>query len=363
MDVNKIKLTAFTSNQEIVVPFDMQWDLVNREDSVVAEEKNIIEQVIGQPSNYELVRFSRRPQDLQANSLTQGGFTQVVHRFNFYSAATDTWTDTYLTNFNQNEIRFSSNSYKNSFFKFDLYNSTLPQTQRIYLSLILETSQSTPFLNDCLVFRVSLFSQDTYTVTLTYFDCCGVEQIYIIPNGTPEDSSLRFFEICGVINSTATVNSTDGVNIFNYSYVLTSNLSWSHAEPIQIYSIPDGLGGYLSCNCTDTNFPIIYKPEFTLDHYGDQKGYYIQWYEDETLLNISELYMRVKFFNGKNGTYTTFTINPQSSYVDPYRIPNNDFYVRVPFFYTQRWYDLIDINTNDILSTCNWYEYTNPPII
>lgn len=359
MDVNKIKLTAFTNNQEIVVPFDMQWDLVNREDSVISEEKNIIEQVIGQPSNYELARFSRRPRDLQPFSPTQGGSTQVVHRFNFYSAATDTWTDTYLTRFTENEIRFSSNSYKNSFFKFDLYDSTLPQTQRIYLSLILETSQSTPFLNDCGVYRLITGLYEDYTTTWRYTDCCGVQQIYIVPAGSTDAT----FEVCAIKGTEVTSESVNGVDTIFFSFILTDGLFWNFTDPNWIYSIPDGLGGYLSCNCTDTNFPIIYKPEFTLDHYGDQKGYYIYWYEDETLLNISELYMRVKFFDGNTGTYTTFTVNPQSSYVDPYRIPNDDFYVRVPFFYNERWYDLIDIVNGNILPVCNWYEYTNPPLI
>jgi len=362
MDVNKIKLTAFTNNQEIVIPFDMQWDLVNREDSIISEEKNIIEQVIGQPSNYELVRFSRRPQDLQPFSLTQGGFTQVVHRFNFYSGVTDTWQDTYLTRFTENEVRFSSNSYKNSFFKFDLYDSTLPQTQRIYLSLILETSQSTPFLNDCGVYRFGSLN-NSFDVTLTYIDCCGVEQTFIVPSGIPDGSPQSGLDFCGLKGSTATVFRTNGVIDETRTFILEDALQFQFGEPIILFHMPDGLGGYLSCNCTDTNFPIIYKPEFTLDHYGDQKGYYIYWYEDETLLNISELYMRVKFFDGNTGTYTTFTVNPQSSYVDPYRIPNDDFYVRVPFFYNERWYDLIDIATDNILSTCNWYEYTNPPLI
>jgi hypothetical protein len=73
--------------------------------------------------------------------------------------------------------------------------------------------------------------------------------------------------------------------------------------------------------------------------------------------------MRVKFFDGKLGTYTTFTVNPQSNYSNPYTIPNDDFYVRVPLFYSNRWYDLIDIVTGNILSTCNWYEYINPPLV
>ena len=206
MDVNKIKITPIVNSQEIVIPLDMRWDLLNREDTLINEENSIIKEVIGTPTNYELVRFSRRPFDLSVNSSFFGGQTEVRHVFKFYSGATDTWETTYLTRFNDNDIRFSSNSYKKSFFKFDFYDATSPQTQKIYLSLILQTSQSAPFLNNCGVYRLGSLLNNTYTVTFNYTDCCGVEQTFIVPDGLPPGSPQSGLQFCGLKNSVVTVN-------------------------------------------------------------------------------------------------------------------------------------------------------------
>lgn len=353
MDVNKIKITAFTNSQEIVVPLDMQWDLVNREDSVISEEKNIIEKVIGIPPNYELVRFSRRPRDLSLNSQTYGGFTEVVYRFNFYSGTSNTWENTYLTRFDENQVRFSSDSFKNSFFKFDLYDTTNPTSQRIYLSIILNTNQSRVDTPICSQYRFNSIGGE-----LSFIDCCGDTVGLILNPGQLVTFCPTQPQVANYIVDFGAGPQNIPINIDGTEFPPPGG------GPIIIPWAYGPTGSECSCDFNSVSSSVFsLLPDFTLDHYGDQKGYYIHWYEDETLLNISELYMRVKFFDGNTGTYTTFTVNPQSSYVNQYRIPNDDFYVRVPFFYDERWYDLIDINTNNILTICNWYEYTNPPLI
>jgi hypothetical protein len=40
------------TSQEIVVPFDMQWDLLNREDTVVSQDVEVVKKVIGTPPNF-----------------------------------------------------------------------------------------------------------------------------------------------------------------------------------------------------------------------------------------------------------------------------------------------------------------------
>jgi hypothetical protein len=73
--------------------------------------------------------------------------------------------------------------------------------------------------------------------------------------------------------------------------------------------------------------------------------------------------MRAKYFDAATGTYTTFTVNPQSNYANRYTLPNDDFYVRVDLNYPGKVYELVDIATNNILTTNIWYEYVNPPVI
>jgi hypothetical protein len=357
MDVNKIKITPIENSQEIVVPFDMRWDLLSREESYLQEEKNIIEKVVGQPPNYELVRFSRRP---------IADITQQVYQFNFYSASTDTWHNTYFTKLTADDVRFKSSAYRNSFFKLDFYDSPLPQTQRIYLTAILGTYQSDidfyatlgvpPPTLPCIRYRIISFVPAEETL-FTYTDCCGEEQTWSSGGGQ------NILDFCVPFGSTG---------LFEYFFSEDTELSsidfvfdGTNYDPfnnLNIFVIEN------TCECEveeeiPDNSYIIYRPQFTLDHVGNTEGYYLYWYEDPTLLNINQFFMRVKYFDAATGTYTTFTINPQSNYTNRYAVPNDDFYVRVDLYYPGRVYELVDLVTNNILSTNIWYEYVNPPVI
>jgi hypothetical protein len=355
MNVNKIKITLPETSQEIVVPFDMQWDLLNREDTVVSQDAEVIKKVIGTPPNYELVRFSRRP---IANQ------TEQKYQFYFYSATTDTWINSYFTRFTQDDVRFFSNAYKKSFFKLDLYDTTEPQTQRIYLTVILGTYQSAidffatlgiePPVLPCIRYRI-ISSLPADEELFTYTDCCGQIEEW---SREPGQTELVF---CAPFGSVA-----------NLQYSFEGDLQ----PPIDFvldgtnYDVFNNLGVFVvsdTCECDlqeeiPLNSYIIYKPEFNLDHVGNREGYYLYWYEDPTLLNITEFFMKVKFFDGATGTYIVFTTNPQSNYVNRYAVPNDDFYVRVPLIYSSRFYEIVDILNGNILTTCPWYEYVNPPL-
>lgn len=357
MDVNKIKIKLPESSQEIVVPLGMQWDLMNREDSVIEQTQDIIKKVIGNPPNYELVRFSRR---------SISNITEQVYQFYFYSATTDTWLNTYFTRFTQDDVRFQSNAYKKSFFKLDFYDKIEPQTQRIYLTAILGTYQSAidffatlgvePPTQPCIQYRI--LNTLNFQNSFSYTDCCGESQTWQREPGGP--TTLDF---CAPFDSTVT---------FEYSIedappeTLTFTLNGDNYEIVNNNVFLSLISETCECDLQEaipSNSYIIYKPQFNLDHVGETEGYYLYWYEDPNLLNISEFYMRVKFFDGARGTYTVFTVNPQSNYgVTKYTVPNDDFYVRVPLDYYNKTYEIIEILTNNVLTTCSWYEYVNPPL-
>jgi hypothetical protein len=356
MDVNKIKIRLPESPQEILVPLDMQWDLLNREDSIIEENKKIVKKVIGVPPNYELVRFSRRP---------IAGITEQIYQFYFYSASTDNWLNTYFTRFTQDDVRFQSNAYKKSFFKLDFYDKTEPQTQRIYLTVILGTYQSAidffatlgvdPPTLPCIQYRIS--TSINYENSFTYIDCCGETQIW-----QREPGGVTTLDFCAPFDSTLTFNySFEGDPQPTETFVLNGD-TYDVFNDLQIFELSD------TCECdleeaVPANSYIIYKPQFNLDHVGETEGYYLYWYEDPTLLNINEFYMKAKFFDGARGTYTVFTVYPQSNYGSTkYTVPNDDFYVRVPLNYSNRSYEIIEIITNNVLTTCPWYEYVNPPL-
>ena len=181
MDVNKIKIVNKVGSKEIVVPISTNWDLSNRGDAITDEEKPIIKKIIGIPPNYELQRFSRKKVGI---STAQG------YQFNFYNSATTIWEPTYLNNFSESLVRYTRGSFAKSFFKLDLYDTSDPKKQKIYLSIILPTSQSSELssvgTSNCksiLFSRVLNYDSNGLILApeytdgyINFTDCCGVSQ-------------------------------------------------------------------------------------------------------------------------------------------------------------------------------------------
>jgi len=103
----------------------------------------------------------------------------------------------------------------------------------------------------------------------------------------------------------------------------------------------------------------LYTPVFELDHVGTQEGYYIYWYEDESLFNINEMYFRVKFFNGKTGQYSVF-VNSLDQDLLPNPTPlksvkDENLYYKVEFDYVNFEYIIKDLNDN-VINVLTWYQ-------
>lgn len=350
MDVNKIKILNSTQTKEITIPLGMNWDLYDREGAIIQEEVNIVQEVIGEPTNYELSRFSRRP---ISNSITN-----QVYEFYFYSASTLQWANSYLTNFTENQVLYYSNSFKKSFFKLDLYDSPDPLTQKIYLTIILTTSQSVADLSvlgqqdECNIYRFYSALAGEFEFT----NCCGDLVLYQLSSG-------ETFEFCSIEPSTMSFTYNFGLG--DQSFTLPIN-GTSIPEEINVFPPPPFILNYLGsqCSCsTQINQELNYvvKPEFDLDHIGDQKGYFIHWYQDRDLLGLDELYMKAKFFNGNTGNYTIFTREPQTNYPgDENKLPNELFYYQLHFDYNNFYYWFSNFINDDTIQTLEWYEYLNP---
>lgn len=349
MDVNKIKILNSAQTKEITIPLGMNWDLYDREGAIIQEEVNIVQEVIGEPINYELVRFSRRP--------LNNALTNQVYEFYFYSASTLQWVNSYLTNFTENQVLYYSNPFKKSFFKLDLYDTPDPLTQKIYLTIILSTSQSvpdfstteTPPCNQYFWFGLG-------PGTVEYTNCCG--DLVILSVGFAQS-----FEICPQepSNIVYTVDFGAGPNSINIP--VNGEPSGGSPNPLvpPVYFL-NPTGSECSCS-TSQNLSLNYstKPKMDLDHIGDQKGYFIHWYQDRDLLGLDELYMRAKFFNGNTGGYTIFTREPQTNYPgDENKLPNELFYYQLHFDYNNFYYWFSNFINDDTIQTLEWYEYLNP---
>ena len=108
----------------------------------------------------------------------------------------------------------------------------------------------------------------------------------------------------------------------------------------------------------------VNKPQFYMDYNGITDGFFIYWFKDQFIVNLTTFYMTAKFFNGSTGKFVTFVCdspqnsiggNPQQS------VQNDKFYQKVTLDYSNysyRYKDTLDSPTNVI----NWYEYVNPEI-
>lgn len=145
--MNKYYLRLPTADQGLQIPIEMNWDFLGKQDSIEEYESTVIEEIIGTAADFEVARFPHAeysPTDLR---------TMINYEFNFYSsgstsvtattnADTNLWVNSYLSEgFNSDEIYYFSNSFTNSFFKLDFYDSNDVKSQTNYFTVIIPTQQ------------------------------------------------------------------------------------------------------------------------------------------------------------------------------------------------------------------------------
>lgn len=368
-DVNKYKILNTNNNFQLQVNIPTTWDFANRGDLIDDYESIVAKEMVGVPQNFEMARFSRKPIYDSNNELS----TSVTYKFYFAdytqntlipNALTPTWYNSYeLANtFTPEELRTNAKSVQKSFFKVDLYDSKDGRTQKNYLTLILNGSLSLPTevvtsttttTYNCSTLLIQVSSKVN---SIRYTDCCNKET-----NINGGGASFTG-ELCVLNNSNIVINTTTG--------------TFTIPSVAGTYSSFDGVITFISgCTCIDasgnetnvtttttiTDVVQSLAPTFELDHIGLKESYFIYWFKDFDILKLNKLYMRVKFFNGKTGEFTTFTNRKQTSINTnkPFRIDNDYFYREVTFDFVNYLYD---VNTSgESLLTLDWYEYINPP--
>lgn len=339
MRVNKFKLVVDQNNREIVFPLGSNDDFLDRGDAINAQESVVVEEAIGVPVNYELQRFSKEPKE--------NGDSSLIYDFNFKIPSQDVWSLSYTESgrFTPYEVVYNSNGFKNSFFKLDLYDTVDPKKQKLYLSIILATRQSSILKENCQTYSFIPNSD----LTFNYTDCCGTPQSANLTKGRPfsfchkygTDATYTYISQGQSVGRVLNFNSTNGnSNISNLTQGTNCSCPTSSTNPTETTTIP----------------------EFLLDHVGEREGYFIYWYQDKTLMNLDTLYMSAKFFNGKDGTYTKFITETQDNFSNRYNVPNLNFYYKIRFDYVNYYYTISNSTGGNPISTVTWYEYENPPI-
>lgn len=145
MTVNKYRFTLNPNTQQITIPIDLSWENAGRGEAVSAYEADIVSQVINPIDDFEVTRFAHSFWDLLNTK------TNISYEFYFFNSLLtgvttttncDEWESDYeAAGFTDSEIYYYANSFKNSFFKLDFYDSKQTEDQRLFFTVIIPTQQ------------------------------------------------------------------------------------------------------------------------------------------------------------------------------------------------------------------------------
>jgi hypothetical protein len=141
MDVNKIKIQLPIDDQFINIPLEIRWDFGGRTDSIEEYQEEMVKEVIGTASDFEVARFEHK----QFQNLN----TEINYKFHFFdntlpvtSSTITNWVVDYTPQgFTDTELYYFSKPFTKSFFKLDFYDTPEEKTQTLYFTIILPVQQ------------------------------------------------------------------------------------------------------------------------------------------------------------------------------------------------------------------------------
>jgi len=142
MAVNKIKLVKSSVNKQIDLPVEIKWDFSDRDQAIDTYQTQIIRELIGEPTDFELLRFAH--DSYQKENQNQ---TQLNYEFNFFYTAetinnSNSWYNSYLMNgFTTSDVYYFNKPFTKSFFKLDFYDTRNVNSQKNYFTIILPVQQ------------------------------------------------------------------------------------------------------------------------------------------------------------------------------------------------------------------------------
>ena len=137
MNVSKqILFSGFTSNR-INIPINLDWEYLDVDSEIKEYETSILNELITTDKDFEVNRFFHA--DYENKS-------EINYEFYFYEGGslsnTSNWKIDYRAQgFTTQEVYYYANSFRNSFFKLDLYDSPIESQQENYITIILPTQQ------------------------------------------------------------------------------------------------------------------------------------------------------------------------------------------------------------------------------
>lgn len=142
MNNNSYKFILSDLSQVIELPIELKWDFYGRDESIDLYEEEVVEEIIGIPNDFEVLRFAHKEYGQEQTKL-QYDFYFYSGNSNDVSASTPTnWVCNYVAEgFLPTEIYYYRPAFTKSFFKLDFYDSPTGTNQTNYFTVILPVQQ------------------------------------------------------------------------------------------------------------------------------------------------------------------------------------------------------------------------------
>jgi hypothetical protein len=137
MNVSKQILFSGFTNNRINIPINLDWEYLDVDSEIKEYETSILNELITTDKDFEVNRFFHADYDNKS---------EINYEFYFYEGGSlsnsSNWKIDYRAQgFTTQEVYYYANSFRNSFFKLDLYDSPIESEQENYITIILPTQQ------------------------------------------------------------------------------------------------------------------------------------------------------------------------------------------------------------------------------
>ena len=137
MNVSKQILFSGFTNNRINIPINLDWEYLDVDSEIKEYENSILNELITTDKDFEVNRFFHADYDNKS---------EINYEFYFYEGASlsnaSNWKIDYRAEgFTTQEVYYYANSFRNSFFKLDFYDSPIESQQENYITVILPTQQ------------------------------------------------------------------------------------------------------------------------------------------------------------------------------------------------------------------------------
>ena len=154
MNNNSYKFTLPKGDDKYIhIPIEIKWDFIGQDDAVEEYQQNVVEEVIGFPGDFEVLRFAHAP-------YSNGTKTDIKYDFHFFAdnngnvpvnpsllvtqstTTISNWITSYIPEgFTEIDIYYYVKPFTKSFFKLDFYDTKDTITQTNYFTVILPVQQ------------------------------------------------------------------------------------------------------------------------------------------------------------------------------------------------------------------------------